>query len=94
MATNSKVLKKLLAGTENCRALLREGGWYAVLEISDRIGDDARVLTLLARDDTLVHPGAFYQFHREGFVMVSLLPPTDVFRAGIEGLVRRFGQRR
>jgi alanine-synthesizing transaminase len=92
IAANSRVLEERLEATGNCRVLRREGGWYAVVEIVDRLGDEDRVLQLLAHDHTLVHPGAFYQFQREGYVVVSLLPPGDIFRSGIEALVRRFGQ--
>jgi aspartate/methionine/tyrosine aminotransferase len=92
ITTNRRILDELLGPTKNCHTLRREGGWYAVIEICDQLPDEERVLQLLDCDHTLVHPGAFYQFHREGFVVVSLLPPADVFHAGVEALVRRFGQ--
>ena len=72
-------------------ALQREGGWYAILEISDAVSDEDRVLQLLAGDNTLVHPGYFYEFDREGFVVVSLLTPVESFQAGISRLIARFG---
>lgn len=65
------------------RVLRREGGWYAVVELHDALDDEARVLGLLERCDTLVHPGFFYDFNREGFVVLSLLPPPEIFQAGV-----------
>lgn len=93
IAFNQKELNRNLAETENCRMLLREGGWYAVVEIDDQWEDDARVATLLSEDRTLVHPGYFYDFHREGFIVISLLTQVDLFKQGIRALVKRFGHR-
>jgi len=88
---NSRFLNERLAQTGNCNVLPREGGWYAVLEISDAVSDEGRVLQLLKEDNTLVHPGYFYEFSREGFVVVSLLTPVESFQAGILRLIERFG---
>jgi hypothetical protein len=86
---NEHWLRQQAAPTDHCRALRREGGWYAVLEIRDAQGDEARVLGLLERHDTLVHPGFFYDFRREGFVVLSLLPPPGIFQAGAAHLLKR-----
>jgi aspartate/methionine/tyrosine aminotransferase len=37
------------------------------------------VLELLEREHILVHPGYFFDFPHESFIVVSLLPPEDVF---------------
>jgi alanine-synthesizing transaminase len=92
IAANSGVLEARCAGTAAIRPLVREGGWYAVLDIADAIPDETRVLQLLAQDRTLVHPGYFYDFHRDGYVVVSLLAPLDIFKTGITRLVTRFGK--
>ncbi|MFZ0132866.1 MAG: pyridoxal phosphate-dependent aminotransferase [Desulfobacterales bacterium] len=89
---NSRLLQERVARTGNCRVLRREGGWYAVVDILDAVSDEDRVLQLLANDDTLVHPGFFYDFNREGFVVVSLLPPEDTFRRGVSRLIERYGR--
>ena len=89
--SNSRFLEEQLAKTSNIRALIREGGWYAVIEISDVIPDEDRVLQLLDQDNTLMHPGYFFDFDREGFLVVSLLTPAAIFRNGITRLIFRFG---
>ncbi len=91
IASNSRFLEAQLARTSNIRSLTREGGWYAVIEIFDEVSDEDRVLQLLDRDNTLAHPGYFYEFHREGFLVVSLLTPCDIFSNGITRLISRFG---
>jgi aspartate/methionine/tyrosine aminotransferase len=75
------------ARSGQARVLRREGGWYAVVEIRDALNDEARVLGLLDRHDTLVHPGFFYDFHRDGFVVLSLLTPPETFQAGAARLL-------
>jgi alanine-synthesizing transaminase len=91
IASNMGVLEEQTAKTSNIRCLIREGGWYAVIEVVDAVSDEDRVLQLLDRDSTLVHPGYFYDFHRDGFLVVSLLPPVEIFRDGITRLISRFG---
>jgi alanine-synthesizing transaminase len=92
IAANSRLLETLAARTINIRYLVREGGWYAILDIADTLTDEARVLQLLAEDRTLVHPGYFYDFDREGYVVISLLCPPDTFETGITRLITRFGK--
>jgi alanine-synthesizing transaminase len=89
--SNSRFLEEEFAKTSNMRVLVREGGWYAVIDISDEVSDEDRVLQLLDLDNTLVHPGYFFEFHREGFLVVSLLTPAAIFREGITRLILRFG---
>ncbi len=91
IASNANVLEEQISKISNIRSLVREGGWYAVIEISDAVFDEDRAVQLLDQDNTLVHPGYFYDFHRDGFLVVSLLPPVDTFSAGIARLIARFG---
>jgi alanine-synthesizing transaminase len=87
---NETFLRALVEKTHNIRLLTREGGWYSVLVIDDSIADDTRALELLEVEQTLIHPGLFYDFHREGFVVISLLPAPEHFRTGVRRLIRRY----
>ncbi|UCD80409.1 MAG: pyridoxal phosphate-dependent aminotransferase [Desulfobacterales bacterium] len=87
IAANSRILAEQISRTSNCRALVREGGWYAVVEIFDAISEENRILQLLEHEHTLVHPGHFYGFDKDGIVVVSLLPPVETFHAGISRLI-------
>lgn len=89
---NSRFLEKRVASTGNCRVLRREGGWYAVVDILDTVSDEDRVLQLLADENTLVHPGFFYDFNREGYVVISLLPDESMFCGGVSRLIERYGR--
>lgn len=88
---NGRYLDARIIGVRNMNLLIREGGWYAPLAIDDLITDNTRALTLLEADDTLIHPGSFFDFQREGFVILSLLPAPDRFMGGIDRLIRRYG---
>jgi hypothetical protein len=66
-----------------------EGGWYAVLRVPATRSEDDLVLELLDVDNVLAHPGYFFDFPREAFVVISLLPPPDVFEAGVHRLLAR-----
>jgi aspartate/methionine/tyrosine aminotransferase len=88
---NCRFLEERIASTDNCRLLKREGGWYAVIDILDKVSDEDRVMHLLKHDNILVHPGFFYDFNREGYVVVSLLPGVDTFRSGVSKMIGRYG---
>lgn len=76
--------------TTKCQLLKPEGGWYAVLRIPlNRISEEEFVLQLLENDHVFVHPGYFFDFEEEGFLVVSLLPPSDVFKEGIKRIFQR-----
>jgi len=59
--------------------LRAEGGWSEVLSIPRSRGEEEWALSLL-RKGVLVHPGYFFDFPHEAFVVVSLLPAPDIFR--------------
>lgn len=74
-----------------CRLLNVEGGWYATLEIPRYFSEEEWVLKLLENDNVLLHPGYFFDFTREAFVIISLLPEKESFREAIERLMIRIG---
>jgi aspartate/methionine/tyrosine aminotransferase len=71
------------------RRLPIHGGWYAVLEVPRTHDDDAWVELLVREEGVIVHPGYFFDFDREGFLVVSLLPAPSAFRDGIARALRR-----
>jgi len=59
-----------------------EGGWYAILEAPRIQSEEDWVLHLLREQNVLLQPGFFFDFEREAFLVISLLTPEGVFRAG------------
>ena len=61
-------------------------GWAAVLRVPATEPEEELVLSLLERHDLLVHPGHFFEFPHEAFLVLSLLPEPSLFDEGIRRL--------
>ena len=77
------------AAAPACRVLRSEGGWYAVLQVPTLRTEEELVLDLLVSDGVLAHPGYFFDFPRESYLVVSLLVPEAEFSEGVERLLSR-----
>jgi aspartate/methionine/tyrosine aminotransferase len=64
-----------------------DGGWSAVLRVPSTETEEALVIHLLEHHETLVHPGFFFDFPHEAFLVLSLLPPPAVFAEGVGRVV-------
>jgi len=67
----------------SCTLLPVEGGWSLVVRVPALRSEEALTLELLEREHVLVHPGYFFDFAHEAYIVVSLLPPEDRFVAGL-----------
>ena len=76
---NLNTLRSVAARYPACETLLVEGGWSAVIRVPATRSEEDLVLDLLRRERILVHPGYFFDFAREAYLVVSLLPEVDVF---------------
>jgi alanine-synthesizing transaminase len=65
------------------------GGWSAVLRIPAGAGEEEFVLQLIEQDRVIVHPGFFFDFPHEAFVVVSLLPEAGDFETGVRRVLER-----
>ncbi len=83
--------RRIVAGSPACDLLRVEAGWSAVIRVPAVVAEEALVLRLLAEDGVLVHPGYFFDFPREAYVVVSLLPPPARFDEGLAHVIRRAG---
>ncbi|GBC80906.1 Glutamate-pyruvate aminotransferase AlaA [bacterium HR10] len=86
---NREYLRQSVERLSGCRYLDAEGGWYAILHLSDVRDDEAFAIELLEHEGVLVHPGYFFDFEGEGCFVLSLLPPPEVFQEGIRRILRR-----
>ena len=50
----------------------------------------SQVCQLVDDDGVLVHPGYFFDFAREAFLVVSLIAEPGAFDAGLARVARRF----
>jgi aspartate/methionine/tyrosine aminotransferase len=72
--------------------LEREGGWYAILRVPVSGADEMLAVELLERASILVHPGSFYNFQSDGFLVLSLITPSANFEEGLSRLLDFFGR--
>lgn len=82
-------LQELAGRFPACRVLRVEAGWSAVIQAPAIRSEEELVLDLLEQDHVLVHPGYFFDFPREAFLVVSLLPEPAVFAAASERVLSR-----
>jgi aspartate/methionine/tyrosine aminotransferase len=82
LRTNLEELDRELARQKACARLDVEGGWYAVLRVPVTQSDEDLAIDLLRKVAVLVHPGHFYDFPSDGYLVVSLITPPKEFREG------------
>ena len=80
---NLAALERALAPGSPVSLLAPEGGWSAVLRVPATEPEETLVLRLLNEFHVIVHPGYFFDFATEAFLVVSLLPATEDFAEGI-----------
>jgi len=88
---NLEELDRQLAGQTHCSRLEIEAGWYAVLRVPATRSDEDLAIELLEKHDVYVHPGHFYDFPREGYLVVSLITPAADFAEGVQRVLEQSG---
>jgi aspartate/methionine/tyrosine aminotransferase len=89
LRTNLAELDRQLTLQKTCQRLQLEGGWYAVLRVPVTQSDEDLAIDLLRKVSVLVHPGHFYDFPSDGYLITSLIAPPKDFREGIERVLER-----
>jgi alanine-synthesizing transaminase len=84
---NLAALQRAMRSCPPARVLPVEGGWTAVLRVPSLGSDEELALRLLHDHGLLIHPGYFFDFENDGYVVVSLLTETQVFDEGIARLI-------
>lgn len=88
---NLAELDRQLAVFPSSIRLQTEGGWYAVLRVPAIESDGELAVRLLRKASVSVHPGHFYDFPNEGFLVLSLITEPAIFREGVMRLLRQVG---
>jgi alanine-synthesizing transaminase len=89
LRTNLAELDRQLTLQKTCQRLQLEGGWYALLRVPVTQSDEDLAIELLREVSVLVHPGHFYDFPSDGYLITSLITPPKDFRAGVERVLGR-----
>lgn len=85
---NLSTLRALAAGCPATEVLRVGGGWSAILRVPSTRSEEELVLELLHEERILVHPGYFFDFPRESYLVISLLPPEGPFAEAVTRLLR------
>jgi alanine-synthesizing transaminase len=88
---NLAALDRLVAARPELSVLDAQGGWAAVVRVPRTRSEEEWALGLLRRD-VVVHPGHFYDFAGEGYLVLSLIPEPDVFHAGCARIAEFAGE--
>ena len=84
---NLAELDRQLAMQKACSRLTVEGGWCVVLRVPATRSDEDRAIELLTAQGVSVHPGHFYEFASDGYLVVSLITPERIFAEGTSRLL-------
>jgi alanine-synthesizing transaminase len=81
---NLAELDRQLAAQKTCQRLSVEGGWYAVLRVPITQTDEELAIDLLRRKSVLLHPGHFYDFPSDGYLVLSLITQKAEFTEALQ----------
>lgn len=94
--TASGVRDRVLENDRRLRAAFPAGGavevlplragWTAVLRVPAVVPEEELAISLVEQQGVLVHPGYFFDFPHEAFLVLSLLPYPSLFESGLERL--------
>ncbi len=87
---NGRWLKAHLS--EHTQLLSLQGGWYATLRIPAVKSEEEWVLEFLKEDHVSVYPGYFFDFGREAYIILSLLPPVAIFQEAAGRIMKRLAK--
>lgn len=85
--SNLEFLDRQLKSVGSIQRLKVEGGWYSVLRIPATRSDEDLAIELIERSRVLVHPGHFYDFQTDGYLVASLITPESEFRNGVASIL-------
>jgi alanine-synthesizing transaminase len=83
LRTNLETLDLQLAKQSLIQRLQLEGGWYVILRLPVTRSDEELAIDIMRRCSVVVHPGHFYDFPVDGYLVVSLITPNHDFWEGI-----------
>jgi aspartate/methionine/tyrosine aminotransferase len=85
---NLDALKREADSAPAVTLAIPEGGWYAPLRLPAVRSSEEWALSLLEQESVYVHPGSFFGFDVEAYLVMSLLTPEDVFVEGMRRILR------
>ena len=88
---NHSHLRDRVRSFASLEMLHADGGWSAVVRVPARMAEEDLVVKLIEEDGVSVHPGFFFDFPNEAYLVISLLPEPAVFAEGVRRILERAG---
>ncbi len=89
--SNLEFLDEQLRSVDQVQRLRVEGGWYVVLRVPARQSDEDLAIELIEQAGVVVHPGHFYDFQSDGYLVLSLITPNSMFEEGVRAVLNKIG---
>jgi len=86
-SANLAALQTMIANDPAATVLPVEGGWSAIIRVPRIESDEALALRLIEEQGVVVHPGYFFDFDADGYIVVSLLTEPEIFAEGIARII-------
>jgi alanine-synthesizing transaminase len=86
-SSNLAALRAAIANDRAVTVLPVEGGWSAVIRVPRIESDEALALRLIEEHGVVVHPGYFFDFDADRYIVVSLLTEPEIFAEGIRRII-------
>jgi alanine-synthesizing transaminase len=80
--------RQLASQPSSCTRLQTEGGWYAVVRVPAVQNDEELAVEFVRKMAVIVHPGHFYDFSSDGYLVLSLIAEPAEFREGVARLLQ------
>ncbi len=80
---NLALARRIVRGAPQVTLLEPGGGWSAVLRFPRVVTEEELMLELLDRHGVAVHPGYFFDFPTDGYLVVSLITDPATFEPGL-----------
>jgi alanine-synthesizing transaminase len=88
ITANHRQLSQAVATMPACSTLRVDGGWYGILRVPSLTSEEELALDLVTRAGVLAHPGFFFDFPRESYLVISLLTAPGIFTEGVDRILR------
>jgi aspartate/methionine/tyrosine aminotransferase len=90
LRVNLAELDSQLSSQKMLTRLEVDAGWYATLRVPVTRSDEELAIELLRETGVLVHPGHFFDFASDGYLILSLMTPEKDFAEGVNRVLRFF----
>lgn len=87
--SNRTWLQSQLGKESVCSLLSAEAGWYSIIQVPNVMTEEEMILQILEQENVLIHPGYFFDFASEGWLITSLIVEQEKFKEAMGRILSR-----